>query len=64
MIRNYGVNFIKSPDEASVGDSDVSLQEATIDMTIDLQIHVQTQNCGTHLRFEIKDVYCLIRHTL
>lgn len=42
MIRNYGMNFIQSLDETSVGDSDVSLQEATIDTTIDLQIHVQT----------------------
>lgn len=64
MIRNYGVNFIQNPDETSVGDSDVSLQEATIDTTIDLQIHVQTQNFGTHLILELKDVYCLIRHPL
>lgn len=41
-ISSYSVKFIKIPDDASVGGPDVSLQEATIDMTIGLQIHVQT----------------------
>lgn len=39
------------------GGPDVNLQKAAVDMTIDLQVHVQTLTFGTHLGPEIKNPY-------